>query len=178
MLRGIIINAFPDRPNPTSRLRDPALGQINITEAALAYQKLGRLDIPVSVVVPRRQSAPYARVFPVSHLILPFNHTARSGGDPLSSILAAHFTFPSDDLLVLAGEARIRTSVLQNLISLYLDPRTQSSFLFPGNAGKIDPLCGIYRAAGIIKLFWSTKRSPAPRVRIISNSPLTGHFQL
>jgi molybdopterin-guanine dinucleotide biosynthesis protein A len=119
------------------------------TWAQLAFNKLAALSMPVVLSVNQQQQNTYSNFFDASSLIIddPNLHI----GGPLHGILSVHTQFPSSDLLILACDmVAMETIVLQHLYNHALTTNKEAIVFM--NAGKAEPLCGIYKANGLQKI--------------------------
>ncbi|HVB02139.1 MAG TPA: hypothetical protein VNE41_00330 [Chitinophagaceae bacterium] len=150
MLRGLILPGVYGRPLHADR---GAAGYKNISRVAAAYQKLERMGIPVSIVIPKKKIGPYARVFSFSHLVVNPGKSDLNNLSPLYDILAAHYKFPKDDLFILSSCLDIHTGWIRNQVDLYriLGPDYAYNHSFTNDQAGC--LCTIYTARNIQK--WS-----------------------
>jgi molybdenum cofactor guanylyltransferase len=116
------------------------------TWAAHAVATLEKTGLPVFLSVNAQQYAVYAGIFTADRLI-----TDDAGIDvrgPLIGLLSAHLHFPKQDLLVLACDMPlVEFALLQQLMNQQLrHPANASVFSYNG---VLQPLCGIYSAAGL-----------------------------
>jgi molybdopterin-guanine dinucleotide biosynthesis protein A len=119
------------------------------TWAQLAFNKLAALSIPVVVSVNVQQQNTYSNFFDASSLIV--DDANLNIGGPLHGILSVHTQFPSSDLLVLACDmVAMETAVLQYLYDHALTTNKEAIVFM--NAGKVEPLCGVYKASGLQKI--------------------------
>lgn len=119
------------------------------TWAKLAFNKLAALSIPVVVSVNQQQQSTYSNFFNSPSLII--DEANLNIGGPLHGILSVHTQFPSSDLLVLACDmVAMETPVLRYLYDHSLT--TNKDAIVFMNAAKAEPLCGIYKVAGLNKI--------------------------
>lgn len=125
------------------------------TWTELAFNKLAALRIEVHVSVQADQQAAYARIFSDKLLIadaLPLR-------GPLAGLLSAHQNFPETDWLILACDLPDMTDlVLHELRQTYRQNLDYECFVF-ADESEIEPLCGIYTAAGLRKIMDLFKRN-------------------
>ena len=116
--------------------------------AELAYDKLKSLVIDVFVSANNEQSAAYSKLF--SRLLI--DEASLTVKGPLLGLLTAHNKFPDQDLLVMACDMLdVNLKLLDELIKTHhTDPHEACVFLVDG---KPQPLCGIYSAKGLHKIF-------------------------
>jgi molybdopterin-guanine dinucleotide biosynthesis protein A len=119
------------------------------TWAQIAFNKLSALSIPVVLSVNHQQQFIYANHFDPSLLVIDDANLAIGG--PLHGILSVHDQCPSSDLLVLACDmVAMETAVLQHLYNHSL-VSNKDAIVFM-NDSRAEPLCGIYKAAGLSKI--------------------------
>jgi molybdopterin-guanine dinucleotide biosynthesis protein A len=119
------------------------------TWAQTAVDKIMALGLPVFLSVNEDQYNSYATVFSAAQLILDNERITLKG--PLKGLLSAHLQHPGDDLFVLACDMPLmETEVLQQL-SVYAQQHPAEAWVF-SNEGLPEPLCGIYTAAGLVKI--------------------------
>ena len=118
--------------------------------ANLAGDKLTSLDFDVKFSVNKNQEPAYAGHFSEGKLIL--DNLSLDVKGPLLGVLSAHLLNPGDDLFLLACDMlSMDVSVLQQLINAFISDETFEAYVFKKN-GQQEPLCGIYRAAGLKKI--------------------------
>lgn len=72
---------------------------------------------------------------------------------PLGGLLSAHQRFPKKDILVVPCDMiDLDTSLLRQLLSIYRQIVEADAYVY-GHATHIEPLCAIYAASGLRKLF-------------------------
>ncbi len=122
-----------------------------ITWAELAADKLTALKIPVQFSVNKMQQTGYAAV--VSPAVLMADDDSLGLKGPLLGLMSAHVKNPSEDIFVLACDLPlIDVSVLQQLYALCTKEPQYESYIFTNN-NEPEPLCGIYRAVGLAKIY-------------------------
>jgi molybdopterin-guanine dinucleotide biosynthesis protein A len=119
-----------------------------LTWAQLAYDKLKRLGIDVFISVHSEQSAAYSKLF--SRLLIDEESLSVKG--PLHGLLTAHSSFPDQDLLILACDMLdVSSELLQEFVKTQFSNAHEASVFVVD--GKPQPLCGIYSAKGLRKIF-------------------------
>lgn len=119
-----------------------------LTWAELAYDKLKSLGIEVFVSVNSEQLPAYSKLF--SQLLIDEESLTVKG--PLLGLLTAHSRFPHQDLLILACDMiDINLELLQVLVKTQHSHHPEACVFVVD--GKSQPLCGIYSAKGLHKIF-------------------------
>ena len=131
------------------------------TWAEAAVNKLKALSIDIKISVNTKQFAGYSNVFPADILIAD-NDSLKIKG-PLCGILSVHIQHPSQDLLVLACDMPLmETEILEELLPYYRLHSDAEAFVFT-NDGEPEPLCGIYKAKGLIHIHHLYKTGHLPK---------------
>jgi molybdenum cofactor guanylyltransferase len=132
------------------------------TWAQTAIDKMTALNIPVKLSVNKQQYAEYAEVFSGDQLIMD-NETLQLKG-PLLGLLSCHFSFPKEDLFILACDMPLmESSLLIDLYNQYQQSANADAYVFT-NDNEREPLCGIYTAGGLASI-----------VRLLNHGQLTKH---
>lgn len=120
------------------------------TWAQMAAQKLAAFQQPVVVSVNKSQLPAYSILFPEQQLVPDNDDVAVKG--PLLGLLSVHLRFPGNDLFVLACDMKdMTTAVLQNILH-HATQEAYEAFVCTTD-GKPQPLCGIYTANGLKRLY-------------------------
>jgi molybdopterin-guanine dinucleotide biosynthesis protein A len=120
--------------------------QRNISWAEQAFQKLQQLTSEVYVSINARQAAEYGKIFLPDRLII---DSVESMG-PLTGLLSVHKRMPECDIFLLACDmVNMDVEMMKALSESYKKFSTQHDFYVYTNAGKYEPLAGIYRSEGI-----------------------------
>jgi len=119
------------------------------TWAQLTLDKLQSLPFRVVVSVRRTQFENYAALFFPDQMIV--DDDASNIAGPLKGILTVHDRFPDMDLFVLACDLpKMERYVLEHLYAQYQDQHADITLFL--NDAQIEPLCAIYRAAGLARI--------------------------
>jgi molybdopterin-guanine dinucleotide biosynthesis protein A len=125
------------------------LMQAGETWANIMKQKLCFFNIPVVFSVNSGQQNAYSDLFGSENLVVD-QPLAITG--PLSGILSAHYSHPSQDILVLACDM---VKMDENFVSCLLKAKAKNNtfevYVFT-NDTYYEPLCGIYTAKGLQKI--------------------------
>jgi molybdopterin-guanine dinucleotide biosynthesis protein A len=126
----------------------------NRTWAELAADKLASLNLPVVVSLNENQSPSYSCLFTKEVLVV--DNTVLIVNGPLLGLLSVHSIFPEEDLLVLACDIKdMKATLLQNLLDQSAkDPHEATVY---ANETRRQPLCGIYTAKGLKKIYAMVK---------------------
>jgi len=125
------------------------------TWAQIAVDKLKTLEIPVKISINTKQSADYFNLFAINDLILD-NESLKVKG-PICGVLSAHLQYPSEDILVLACDMLLmETIILKDLIGQYQKCPKSEAIVFTLDIER-EPLCGIYTAKGLARIYHSYK---------------------
>jgi len=116
--------------------------------AEVAFHKAADLGIPVYVSIHSSQLSAYTGIFP-DHLLLTDTIPIRG---PLAGVLTAHAAFPETDWLVLACDLRDMTREVLHLLTQHYRQATAYEYLIFEKDGEPEPLCAIYRSAGLQKM--------------------------
>ncbi|MCX2483995.1 molybdenum cofactor guanylyltransferase [Pedobacter sp. MR2016-24] len=120
------------------------------TWAQLAGDKLHKLVIPVKISVNAVQQVTYTKHFSTEQLLA--DDAAIDMKGPLLGTLSAHMSAPEEDLFLLACDLPLITNRLLNIIfDAYKTLHDYDAYIF-NNAGKQEPLCGIYKSRGLKKI--------------------------
>lgn len=120
------------------------------TWAQLAADKLASLEIEVMVSVNESQYPVYSQLF--QNAIVVVDDAMLQVGGPLKGLLSVHSQCPEEDLLVLACDMRdMQADVMIHLCATYTSTNAEA-IVFRNNTN-IEPLCGIYTAKGLHKLY-------------------------
>jgi molybdenum cofactor guanylyltransferase len=118
--------------------------------AQIAAEKLSALNIPVKISVNDGQVAAYKNIFSVTDFITDDNRLLIKG--PLLGLMSCHLALPEKDFFVLACD--ILNIEATFLSSLYKKYQQQNFDAYTGyNNNEAEPLCGIYTAQGLKKIF-------------------------
>jgi molybdopterin-guanine dinucleotide biosynthesis protein A len=121
------------------------------TWARIAVTKLESLGIPVRISVNINQIKAYALLFDKT-LLLEDNEQLDIKG-PLIGILSAHKMYPDKDIFVLACDMLLMKTVhLEELVEFEIKNPSNDVYLFK-NSNHKEPLCGIYTANSLSKIF-------------------------
>jgi molybdopterin-guanine dinucleotide biosynthesis protein A len=125
------------------------------TWAQIGVDKLKTLGIAVKISVNTNQSSDYINLFATNDLI-PDNESLKVKG-PICGVLSAHLQYPSEDILVLACDMLLmETEILKGLIGQYQKHPKSEAIVFTLD-GEPEPLCGIYTAKGLTRIYYSHK---------------------
>lgn len=120
------------------------------TWAKTAIDKMAMLQLPVMLSVNAIQYPDYAAIFPTEQLIKD-NNTLKLKG-PLCGVLSVHLQYPDEDLLVLACDMPLmEPALLKELVKNYQQYTDADAFVYT-NDGEPEPLCGIYKAKGLMHI--------------------------
>jgi len=135
------------------------LQQNGKTWAATAYDKLTDLGIPVFISIHPTQQQTYQSLFPELTFITD-NLPLRG---PLAALLSAHQQFPQTDWIILPCDLPdMQLEVLTMLRQYYAQLTDHECFVFE-NEGEPEPLCGIYKAVGVQKIFGLFQQNALPK---------------
>jgi molybdopterin-guanine dinucleotide biosynthesis protein A len=127
------------------------------TWAQTAVDKLSTLNFPVKISVNEKQYDDYCKVFSDADLISDNKTIAIKG--PLLGVLSAHLQNPADDLIVFACDMLLMEPILlKELYTIYELHKNYDAFVFMNN-GEPEPLCAVYSAAGLSKIFTALKKN-------------------
>jgi molybdenum cofactor guanylyltransferase len=131
---------------------DKGLIQFNgTTWAQIARDKLSSLSLETILSINQNQLSPYSTFINTSDLII--DHSEINVGGPLKGLFSIHSKFPEHDLLVLACDLpKMQLEVLNELMDQYTQQIMADAIVFTKN-DRIEPLCGIYRASGLSKIY-------------------------
>jgi molybdopterin-guanine dinucleotide biosynthesis protein A len=125
------------------------------TWAQIGVDKLKTLGIAVKISVNTNQSSDYINLFATNDLI-PDNESLKVKG-PICGVLSAHLQYPSEDILVLACDMLLmETEILKRLNGQYQTHPKSAAIDFTLD-GEPEPLCGIYTAKGLTRIYHSHK---------------------
>lgn len=125
------------------------------TWATAAVNKLRALQLPAVLSVNKTQLDHYAQSFAYDYLIKD-NETMDVRG-PLCGLLSVHELYPSEDLFVLACDMPLmEIPVLRQLYNHYKE-HPAAAYTYR-NDGAAEPLCGIYTAGGLSKIYQLQKK--------------------
>ena len=143
----------------SSRMREDKglLLFLHKTWAQLAEEKLLALDLTPVFSINPSQHTTYGANFKSAQLISDSPELEGTAG-PLLGVLSVHLSFPSENLLVLACDMlKMEVIVLLELLHQFKENPTIEAICFKCE-NQIEPLCGIYSASGLAKLFDMHKR--------------------
>jgi molybdenum cofactor guanylyltransferase len=121
------------------------------TWAQTAAEKLSELQLPVIVSVNALQYNDYATIFPAQQVVTDDPSLLIKG--PLCGLLSVHLQYPHEDLLILACDLPLmEIQILKELTHHYHENKNAEAFTYTSN-GEPEPLCGIYKAAGLAHIF-------------------------
>jgi molybdenum cofactor guanylyltransferase len=131
--------------------KDKGLLQYQSTSwAQLAAEKLKQVQLHVVVSVNAQQYDAYRNLF--QNLIVVIDANTLDIAGPLKGILSVHAQQPKEDLLILACDMRdMQPEVLEQLIVTNFDSDVEAVVFKNGDT--IEPLCGIYTAKGLHKVY-------------------------
>jgi molybdopterin-guanine dinucleotide biosynthesis protein A len=117
------------------------------TWAQTSIDKFEALQIAVKISINNDQLPVYAPAFSSAELVVDDPSLPVRG--PLLGVLSCHLKYPSEDLFILACDMPLmEISLLKELYTLYQQQSSATAFVFT-NDNEPEPLCGIYRAAGL-----------------------------
>lgn len=120
------------------------------TWAELAARKMAALHLPVFVSVNRGQFAVYEQIFPATQLIV--DNESFEAKAPLFGLLSVHRQKPDEDLFVLACDIRdMTTELMQQLLQHFNRETHEAAVYHTGDTPQ--PLCGIYSATGLKRIY-------------------------
>jgi molybdopterin-guanine dinucleotide biosynthesis protein A len=120
------------------------------TWVQIAIDKLHDFQIPAIVSVNKNQFPEYSTVF-FHEILIPDNDSLQLHG-PLVGLLSAHLKYPEEDLLVIACDMPlIDTDIISQLLTNYKTGTACNAFVYTNN-GELEPMPGIYRATGLVKI--------------------------
>jgi molybdopterin-guanine dinucleotide biosynthesis protein A len=120
------------------------------TWAQAATEKLRALQLPVLVSVNEQQYDTYSKLFQKAMVVVDDATIAVEG--PLAGVLAAHLQYRQEDLLILACDMRdMQLAVLEHLLATFANSNAEAMVF--QNDDYIEPLCGIYAARGLNKVY-------------------------
>ena len=71
----------------------------------------------------------------------------------MTGLVSVHKKYPSADLLILACDlTELTTDTLEELITVYQEHKANTDFVVFSIEGEMEPLVGIYNAAGLSKI--------------------------
>jgi molybdopterin-guanine dinucleotide biosynthesis protein A len=127
----------------------------DITWVQQSVELLSAITAPVLISVNPQQVSNYKTAIPSGQLIADDPLLIIAG--PLHGILSIHLQFPDLDLLVLACDMpMMNQEVLSLLTAQYQHHREFEAFVFR-NAEETEPLCAIYTAIGLAKIYGQFK---------------------
>ncbi|GAA4730652.1 molybdenum cofactor guanylyltransferase [Flavisolibacter ginsenosidimutans] len=136
------------------------LKEENSTWAEVAAQKLAALQLSVVISVNRQQVQAYAQIFPNEQLLV--DNEIFDAKAPLFGLLSVHLQLPTEDLLVLACDLKnITAALLQDLYDVYQKEKGEACVY--QTVEKRQPLCGIYSAKGLRKIYDSFREGNLKR---------------
>lgn len=130
------------------------------TWAEAAARKLHSMSLPVVCSVAQHNLYAYQAVFQTNELIA--DDAALSVGGPLKGILSVHRQLPSEDLLVLAVDMPAMTSELLRRLFEVAGVGSFEAYVFQ-NGLQVEPLCGVYSAAGLHRIMTKVQTGTFPR---------------
>lgn len=130
------------------------------TWAELASSKLAAMHLPVFLSVNREQAQIYAQIFSIEQLVV--DNESFIAKAPLFGLLSVHLKLPEEDLFVLACDIRDMTTTLME--NLYIAYRQETYEVYVYHTGdRPQPLCGIYTARGLKKIYQSFQQGTLKR---------------
>jgi molybdopterin-guanine dinucleotide biosynthesis protein A len=124
------------------------------TWAEIAFYNLSALHIPVYVSLNELQVPLYKKIFSLNNLVVDNNDL----NGPLKGLMSAHREFPQKDLLILASDMiDMDSSILEELRTSYCKNKDYDFYVFKDET-EIEPLCGIYKANALDKI-WKNHQS-------------------
>lgn len=118
--------------------------------AKLAGNKISTLDVPHAFSVNEAQRQSYANSLNEDQLII--DQPGLDVNGPLRGVLSAHLQNPSEDLFLLACDMVLMEGRILKLLSdAYHDDNSFDAYIY-NKGGEQEPLCGIYKAAGLEKI--------------------------
>lgn len=122
------------------------------TWARIAFDKLQALLSLTVVSVNEQQFLLYNNLF-TENLLVPDDAAIHIGG-PLCGILSIHKKYPGRDILVLACDMPLmHVDVLKELMHQYNRGIENKQAIVFINQNEAEPLCGIYKAAGLASIY-------------------------
>ena len=127
------------------------LSDAGITWAQKACTKLESVMPVVAVSVNRQQKEIYTSHFPSNTLIV--DHEQLTIGGPLRGLLSAHLLMPEEDIFVFACDLLLMESIVfEELITFQQQSPSSEAFVYRWHE-EAEPLCGIYTARGLAKIY-------------------------
>jgi molybdopterin-guanine dinucleotide biosynthesis protein A len=121
------------------------------TWAEVAVDKLQQFELRVIISINSNQFSGYSEIFSPKILVEDDESLYLRG--PLAALLTIHKKFPLEDLMVLACDMLLmETTLLKELLSQYKQHTSFDAFIYTNNA-EPEPLCGIYKANALNKIF-------------------------
>jgi len=121
------------------------------TWVQIAVGKLTELELPVIISVNQTQLKNYSLIFSPQQLISDDDSLQVKG--PLAAVLSIHLKYPHEDLLILACDMLLmKPDLLKELLTQYRQQENFDAFVYV-NGSEPEPLCGIYKASGLNKIF-------------------------
>lgn len=118
--------------------------------ASLAFEKMSSLGITVKVSINPDQEKDYLNFFEKEQLLT--DNLSLGVAGPLLGLLSAHVQFPTENILVLACDLPLMKASLLHRLRLAEEMGPDSDAIVYLNNGNVEPLCGIYKASGLIKI--------------------------
>jgi len=119
--------------------------------AEIAVDKFQQLELPAIISIDFSQFKEYSGIFSSQSLVTDDESLPIKG--PLAALLSIHQKFPSEDLAVLACDMLlIEVVLLKELLSHYKQHTNFDAFIYT-NDTELEPLCGIYKAHALNKIF-------------------------
>ncbi len=129
--------------------------------AQVACDKLNLLDLPVKFSVNPSQQETYAGYFGKEQLIVDDPSLDIRG--PLLGVLSAHLSNPEEDLFLLACDMlMMEARLLEKLIHSFKTDHSFDAYIFIKDKQQ-EPLCGIYKAAGLKNIMHLLQTSGLPK---------------
>jgi len=120
------------------------------TWAERAARKLTMLGLPVFISINSQQPENYEGIFTKEQLVIDTEDLPVKG--PLLGLLSVHRKFPNEDVFVLACDMKeMTTSLLEHLYKQCRAGKQEAYVYATGE--KLQPLCGIYTAAGLNRIY-------------------------
>lgn len=119
--------------------------------AEIGWDKFSHLHIYPLISINQSQVDDYSSYFDKKDLLI--DDTSLALGGPLLGLMSAHLRYPNQDILVLACDmVNMSSDLIQELIKTFHDTPAEA-IAFKGD--QIEPLCALYSAAGLHKIFSS-----------------------
>ena len=115
------------------------------TWAKIAAAKMEVLSLPTVLSVNNAQYNSYAAIFTGRQLIKDNESIDVKG--PLKGVLSTHLQYPLEDLYILACDMPLMETAILKQLQSFSQQKAAEAWVF-SNDNALEPLCGIYSAAG------------------------------